>query len=571
MERFLRTLPPEIRSAVAMQGSRNPEAMVEAMEAAERMLGLMQGDQPDPAPPVPRDRFPPRQAPVKEGRSPRAPRASRSPVPPGPREESMPTEPDPGPSTRPAKAWLAGCGVHGGAQPEAASQRWLRLDGRSVRAFMDSGSTITLLRPAEFPWLKPSGETLPVSCVHGEVRRFPTALIRLEKGGRQWPLTVGLVPDLPVPLLVGRDFPGFSLGHHPDRMKQRRRGERPRTASALLAHPKADGGEASAEVPQASTGFSPFELLYSRRPRGLLDVVREAWEQQPSPYRSVIEYVQEMQQRIDAVAPIVREHMEEAQRGQQRAYNRPAQPREFQPGDRVLVLVPTTTCKFLATWQGPYTVREKVGPVNYRLDQPGRRKSQQVYHINLLKRWVEPVPRLSGFAAAETPARAEIQWGEELSPAQRQELAELVEQFRDVFSATPGRTQVVQHDIRTPVGVTVRQRPYRVPEARRTVIEEEDFSFQVQHRPGVLHGNADALSRLPAYWASEGPLPGVSLRGGGCDRRPSHQSNVPEPRQPRAPPRAAGTAPPPSSLCCGQRRTAWPRRRGQRPPAPGGA
>ncbi|KAL6474771.1 hypothetical protein MHYP_G00158110 [Metynnis hypsauchen] len=56
-----------------------------------------------------------------------------------------------------------------------------------------------------------------------------------------------------------------------------------------------------------------------------------------------------------------------------------------------------------------------------------------------------------------------------------------------------------------------------------------------------------------------------------CDRRPSHQSNVPESRQPRAPPRAAGTAPPPSSLCCGQRRTAWPRRRGQRPPAPGGA
>ncbi|KAL7844104.1 hypothetical protein SRHO_G00226430 [Serrasalmus rhombeus] len=60
-----------------------------------------------------------------------------------------------------------------------------------------------------------------------------------------------------------------------------------------------------------------------------------------------------MQQRIDAVAPIVHEHMEEAQQAQQQAH--PAQPREFQPGDRVLVLVPTTTCKFLATWQGPYT------------------------------------------------------------------------------------------------------------------------------------------------------------------------------------------------------------------------
>ena len=37
------------------------------------------------------------------------------------------------------------------------------------------------------------------------------------------------------------------------------------------------------EVPQASTGVSPFELLYGRRPRGMLDIAKEAWEEQPSP------------------------------------------------------------------------------------------------------------------------------------------------------------------------------------------------------------------------------------------------------------------------------------------------
>ncbi|KAK5901327.1 hypothetical protein CgunFtcFv8_026212 [Champsocephalus gunnari] len=40
------------------------------------------------------------------------------------------------------------------------------------------------------------------------------------------------------------------------------------------------------EVPQASTGFSPFELLYGRQPRGLLDIAKEAWEEQPRPHRS---------------------------------------------------------------------------------------------------------------------------------------------------------------------------------------------------------------------------------------------------------------------------------------------
>ncbi|KAL6483687.1 hypothetical protein MHYP_G00085590 [Metynnis hypsauchen] len=118
--------------------------------------------------------------------------------------------------------------------------------------------------------------------------------------------------------------------------------------------------------------------------------------------------------------------------------------------------------------RAPTQSERKWGPsTTASTNQEGESPSR--YTTSICSRWVEPVPRLSGFATSETPARAEIQWGEELTPAQHQELTELVEQFWDVFSAT----QVVQHDIRTPVGVTVQQRPYRVPEARRTVIEEE--------------------------------------------------------------------------------------------------
>ncbi|KAI2645879.1 Retrovirus-related Pol polyprotein from transposon 17.6 [Labeo rohita] len=224
------------------------------------------------------------------------------------------------------------------------------------------------------------------------------------------------------------------------------------------------------EVPQASTGFTPFELLFGRQPRGLLDVAREAWEQQPAPHRTIIEHVRQMRERIDRVMPLVREHLSKAQQAQQRHYNRAAQPREFQPGDRVMVLVPSSACKFLASWQGPYTVLEKIGPVTYRLRQPGRRQAEQLYHINLLKKWVGTRDQVAALSLTD-PVVVDV--NPHLSAAQKAELQHLVSQFQDVFSSQPGQTNVVHHDIKTPPGVIIRQRPYRVPEARRQAIEEE--------------------------------------------------------------------------------------------------
>ena len=229
------------------------------------------------------------------------------------------------------------------------------------------------------------------------------------------------------------------------------------------------------EVPQASTGFSPFELLYGRRPRGMLDLAKEAWEQQPSPHRSVIEYVDQMQKRMGKIWPLVREHMQQAQLAQARVYNRKAQVREFQPGEFVLVLVPTAECKFLAKWHGPYEVIERVSEVNYKVRQPGRRKPCQLYHINLLKKWHAsdnvPVPALT--VGVPEPVPSQVALGPQLGPAHRQDMVELTGQFKDVFSDLPGRTTVIQHDIITEPGKKVRLRPYRIPEAKRETIKEE--------------------------------------------------------------------------------------------------
>uniref|UniRef100_A0A8C5Q151 ribonuclease H n=1 Tax=Leptobrachium leishanense TaxID=445787 RepID=A0A8C5Q151_9ANUR len=233
------------------------------------------------------------------------------------------------------------------------------------------------------------------------------------------------------------------------------------------------------EVPQSSTGYSPFELLYGRHPRGLLDIAKETWEGEKTPHKSIIEHISQMQDRITVVMPIVKEHLAQSQAAQQRIYNRDARVRIFSPGDRVLVLVPTVESKFLAKWQGPFEVIERVGEVNYKIHQPGKRKPEQIYHVNLLKPWKDRVSLAAGFIPithqldTEHPQVPEVKIAESLSKSQKQEVREFLIKNREKFSELPGQTSVTQHDIVTEPGARVKLKPYRIPEARRKDISRE--------------------------------------------------------------------------------------------------
>ncbi len=681
VDRLLRALPRPHRQAVGM---RNPTTTLELVEAIELAEAAHRREAGVRVPPFPRRVVPEQRAP--EGISRPIGRTAA----PEPRDESMPTAPS-SPKTHP---WLAGCVLHQDP-PVGAPEAEVRINGRPFRALLDSGSAVSLVHARILPPRHETKTRLRITCVHGDTQQVPTRRVTVSAASGSWPVEVGIVRDLPVDVLLGRDWPGFErlkhcwsqvcvmekkdlrpkphplphfvvengllycvaqrrgeekrllvvphsktevviqLAHaHPlaghlgaanttQRIRDRFHwpgleaevkrfcqacpvyqktspkpppptpliplpiievpferigmdlvGPLPKSArghehilvivdyvtrypeaiplrkatakniahelfmlfsrvgipaeiltdqgtpfmSRLMAdlcrllrvkqlrttvyHPQTDGlvqrfnqtlkqmlRRVAAEdrrdwdqmlpyvlfgireVSQASTGFTPFELLFGRQPRGLLDVAKEAWEhQQPTPHRSLVEHVAEMRQRIDRVMPLVREHMAKAQQAQQRHYNRAAQPREFQTGDWVMVLVPTAACKFLATWRGPYTVIEKVGPVTYRVRQPGRRSPEQLYHVNLLKKWVGTREQTVALATVEPVL---VDTNPDLSATQKAELQHLIGQFSDVFSAVPGRTHLLQHDIRTPTGVIVKQRPYRIPEARRQAIEDE--------------------------------------------------------------------------------------------------
>ncbi|XP_065416479.1 uncharacterized protein LOC135974099 [Chrysemys picta bellii] len=236
------------------------------------------------------------------------------------------------------------------------------------------------------------------------------------------------------------------------------------------------------EVPQTSTKFSPFELLYGRRPRGLLDLMRETWEQSASPAQGLLKYVIQLQEYLAQAGALARENLKTAQERQKRTYDQGAQVREFQPGDRVLLLLPSSESKLLARWQGPYDVVRKVGPVTYEVRQPDKRKGTQRYHVNLLKRWQDregllinpcpPEPEL-GPHVPSTDDPPAPQLGQSLTEEQCKQTNCLLQTFKRTFTAIPGYTSLVKHSIRTEPGKVVRETTRPLPYRMREAVEEE--------------------------------------------------------------------------------------------------
>ena len=240
------------------------------------------------------------------------------------------------------------------------------------------------------------------------------------------------------------------------------------------------------EIPQSSTGFSPFELLYERAVRGPLDILRESWEANESGDVSVASYILSIQEKLARMTELAHENSAQAKAHQKAWYDKNAREREFQPGEQVLVLLPSSSSKLLAQWQGPYPVVRRVGEVNYEVDMVGKKKRRRVFHVNMLRAWYTPTATdclaeevvaggpddivLCGEDSTEEGAPV---ISDELSLMQKKELGEVLEEFSTILQNTPGRTTLAEHCIDVGAARPVRLPPYRLPHAYREQVQEE--------------------------------------------------------------------------------------------------
>ena len=91
------------------------------------------------------------------------------------------------------------------------------------------------------------------------------------------------------------------------------------------------------EVPNATTGVSPYILVYGRAPRGPLAVLRESWTRQRDVSlhlnKPVDDYLVDLRDKLDAVAGIATSHAGRAQQNYADRYNLRARDKHFKEGD----------------------------------------------------------------------------------------------------------------------------------------------------------------------------------------------------------------------------------------------
>ena len=146
-----------------------------------------------------------------------------------------------------------------------------------------------------------------------------------------------------------------------------------------------------------------------------------------------------------------------------------------------------------AKFMGPYTIEKKVNETNYVINTPDRRKKQWVCHINMLKQYfgrdVKPTlvtQKVSSWEEGKEVTQ-DLSWPgsnsevlgnldqklKHLDPVQRKELSDLILSFPSIFKDSPGRINLLYHDVEVGDNKPIKQYPYRINPTKAKIITDE--------------------------------------------------------------------------------------------------
>ncbi|KAK6959562.1 Retrovirus-related Pol polyprotein from transposon 17.6 [Biomphalaria glabrata] len=246
------------------------------------------------------------------------------------------------------------------------------------------------------------------------------------------------------------------------------------------------------EVPQASLGYSPYQIIFGSHPRGPLEILKQTWtkEHVEEEVKTVSKYVQDLQGRLQEMRSIARDNLLKARRRQERYYNKRAREQALQVGDKVLLLLPRSANKLQLCWQGPFEVTKKVSSTNYVIQT---RRKEKMYHVNLLKLYVErPSPNsaqslmvISVAEEVEEPRELveysllpretyrDVNICPQMENSRKAEVESLMAEFQDVLSDKPGWTTLERFSMKLLNDEPIRAKAYPLPHAKAEIVRQE--------------------------------------------------------------------------------------------------
>ena len=138
-------------------------------------------------------------------------------------------------------------------------------------------------------------------------------------------------------------------------------------------------------LPNRSTGYSPYYLLYGHHPVLPVELLK-------GDESTNVESVSKFVGRMHEVWRSARAHMEKAVVTQKKFYDQKHRDVQFAVGDTVLLSTQNLRLKGIPhklqrKFCGPYKILEKIGAQAYRLKLPDTWRIHPVFHVSLLKQW----------------------------------------------------------------------------------------------------------------------------------------------------------------------------------------